>query len=124
MTACNHKTLFDHTSNGWRYPNGKLAWNCSNCGATGPWTDSWSYYGNIECLKCQTASMDWVACSDKCAMEMHTKNGTKPVLMDDCVSVVGRERPAGRPRKKRMTIRDKARAYDQFVAEGKIKVEQ
>lgn len=120
MPSCNHKTFLDHTSNGWRYPTGKLAWNCTNCGAVGPWTETWTYYGSIECLHCQTASMDWVACSEKCALDLHAKHGTKPVFMDDRVSIVGRNRETRKPRKKRMTIRDKANAYDQLVAEGKI----
>lgn len=70
---CTHKTFIDHTSDGYRYPNGKLAWKCSECGLVGPWSDSWSYWGSLECPKCQTADIDWVACSSKCAKALKAK---------------------------------------------------
>lgn len=96
--SCTHKTWTDHTT-GVRTPDGRNTWICSHCGAIGVWTESWSYYGNLECLKCQTASMEWVACSRECAIAL---NGGR----------VPRESPISEDRK--------AAAYDRLVAEGKV----
>jgi hypothetical protein len=42
-------------------------WTCSHCGAKGEWTDTWSYWGSLECKYCWMADMEWVACSAACA---------------------------------------------------------
>ena len=116
---CDHKTFLNHTNDGERYPDGKLVWHCSGCGLVGPWTESWRYYGNLECLKCQTADMEFVACSDKCWQELCAKHGvpSEPVKHR---RGGGKQEVQRVTRKRRMTIRQKAEAYDQLVAEGKV----
>ena len=71
--ACSHKTAHDFCE---RHADGSRTWTCSKCGTRGPWTDSWRYYGNIECSSCWMASMDAVACSEACAADW-PKEGEK-----------------------------------------------
>ena len=61
---CKHKIIPDHIT---KKVDGKWIWQCSSCKEEGPWTESHSSYGNIECETCGFAEMDWVACSDTCA---------------------------------------------------------
>jgi hypothetical protein len=60
---CKHKTYRDHTLNPEVRP---LIWRCTACGKTGVWTETWSYFGSIECRICWTADMLFVACSAAC----------------------------------------------------------
>ena len=70
---CAHKTLHDHaTQSGER-----KIWCCSNCGWTSWWSDSWGYFGNLECKHCWTAQVDVVWCSEECAHQLAT---TRPEL--------------------------------------------
>lgn len=110
--TCTHKTFADHTLPE-RDADGRLVWVCSHCGAVGRWDEQWSYLGNIECRECQTAAMEWVACSRACAKVLNGGKVPKPVEED-------KPRAPRQPRKRRMTIRDKAAAYDQLVREGKV----
>lgn len=68
---CNHKTISDH-SNMMPATNKRL-WVCSNCGGRAYWGPTWSYWGNIECPKCWTADIEWVACCDACAGKLREK---------------------------------------------------
>ena len=68
--ACRHKTAEDFST---LYPPGPASaearvtiWTCSVCGARGRWTDSWQWYGLIECLSCGLEAIDHVVCSDDC----------------------------------------------------------
>jgi len=69
---CPHKTIEDHKVKMGEH----FYWVCTNCGEYGRWNVKWSYWGSYECRKCQTAAIDWVACSDKCAERlMRGKDG-------------------------------------------------
>ncbi len=72
---CTHQTQRDHTLR--KRVNGRLVWKCSVCEKTGHWTDTWTYYGNIECKRCGWTQIDWVACSDRC------KNRFKEFQLDN-----------------------------------------
>ncbi len=50
-------------------------WRCSGCSTEGPWSKSWTYYGNMECKHCGYAHMDWVACSAECAKKRPRRPG-------------------------------------------------
>lgn len=59
----NHKTLHDHS---FRREDGVLIWICSACNKRAPWSESWSYFGSIECPRCWVANIERVFCSDAC----------------------------------------------------------
>ena len=66
--TCKHKTFHDHTLH--QLVDGKSVWVCSACGKDGFWSDSWAYWGSIECAKCGFAAMESVACSTACAEKL------------------------------------------------------
>jgi len=53
-------------------------WICTNCGIRESWTERWSYWGNWECRKCWAQSIDWVACSEKCARKLRAESEGSP----------------------------------------------
>lgn len=52
----------------------KRLWTCSNCKAHGLWTESWGYFGTMECSKCWVANIEFVACSDECLKALAEKH--------------------------------------------------
>lgn len=71
MIDCHHKTFADFTTG--RGSDGRLLWKCSDCGKVAHWGEEWRYFGNIECLKCGTASIQSVHCED-CAKKLPTED--------------------------------------------------
>lgn len=67
MKLCSHKTQVDHVVN---FDDIPRIWRCSHCGKTDYWSDSWTYYGNIECKICWATRIDFVACSETCLKEL------------------------------------------------------
>ena len=65
MSDCTHKVAADHMTHVVA-ANGRRVWRCSHCQMTDTWGKSWSYFGNIECIKCQRVRVDAVACSERC----------------------------------------------------------
>lgn len=70
---CAHKDLNDHST---READGRRLWTCSYCAKKAHWDEDWSYFGNIECSKCWTASIDEVRCGDCEATGKHKKAQT------------------------------------------------
>jgi hypothetical protein len=79
-----HKTLVDHS----RLDGETRLWTCSVCRAEAPWSESWGYWGNIECTNCWATRMDEVWCSEACRQVVLS---SKPVEQ--------KRRKPGRPRK-------------------------
>lgn len=111
---CRHKTFLDHTNGGERDADKRLIWRCSRCVQVGTWNDSWRYYGNVECLKCQTADIEFVACSEQCWQELCAEHSipSEPVKYR---RGGGKHEITRVTRKRRMTIREKAAAYDKLM---------
>ena len=61
--VCTHKVASDHVAR--RDVGGQRWWRCSECGVVALWGDRWIYFGNVECLQCQTQRVDTVLCG-KC----------------------------------------------------------
>jgi len=84
--ACKHKTMVDHTAkvygtdDTYRYHDGKPAWTCSVCGRVGRWTESWGFFGNLECTKCGMACIDVVWCSDACKSKIKRVGANRAVV--------------------------------------------
>lgn len=71
--SCKHWTLEHHSV---RRSDGSRSWRCSCCGTIGPWSESWSYYGSMECKRCWMADIEWVACSAACAELLRSGKAT------------------------------------------------
>lgn len=54
------------------FKDGKL-WICSACGKREPWSESWGYFGNIECTKCMSPAIEYVVCSDACRAQLEAR---------------------------------------------------
>lgn len=67
MKFCDHKIPADHRRG--------EDWICSRCGKVGRWGPSWGYYGNVECMRCGWAQIDFVWCSDACRGELEAGRG-------------------------------------------------
>jgi len=61
---CHHLTADDHSV---VTSTGRRRWTCTICGRTALWDEDWGYFGNVECLNCWRARIDYVVCSDRCA---------------------------------------------------------
>jgi hypothetical protein len=72
---CTHKTRLDFTQG--RDEQGRQIWRCSNCGKLGVWTDSWGYWGNLECRRCETAEIERVWCSDECKERLEQRGNSE-----------------------------------------------
>lgn len=68
---CSHKTAHDFSHE----TKHRRPWTCSHCERIEPWGESWGYYGDIECRRCGTQRIDFVACSDACARELLAAEG-------------------------------------------------
>lgn len=75
--SCAHKTIRDHSTAA-RDPQERRVWTCSHCKTRAPWDDTWGYYGNHECLTCQTAQIDFVWCSEACRKALAEKHKLAP----------------------------------------------
>lgn len=73
--ACAHKNFTDHST---RAADKSLIWTCSHCDSRKKWGPDHGYYGNHECLHCQTAQIDFVWCSEACRKALAEKHRIKP----------------------------------------------
>lgn len=73
---CTHKTIDDHSVG---VTHKHTLWICSVCKRQFRWEEGVSsYFGNMECLKCGTASIDAVCCSPACQGIKESEDRTKP----------------------------------------------
>lgn len=86
--GCAHKTIADHSV----LLGERRLWTCSNCRAASTWAESWGYFGNMECRRCQTAQIDFVYCSDACKTALAVTRG----LETERPSSWPARRPSGR----------------------------
>jgi len=73
--ACKHKTIFNHVPHG--IIKKPQTWVCSICKIWFKWSDKASYFGNMECPKCQATRIDAVVCSDACRKAYDQKTRRK-----------------------------------------------
>ena len=90
-TPCNHKTFSDFPER----VGEKLKWKCSHCGKSDFWSDSWGYFGSLECTSCCLANMQFVACSADCMKALKEKHN----IVDERVKKP-KEKAAPRPKRK------------------------
>lgn len=89
--TCKHKTYADFSV----MVGDKRRWTCSHCGKSDFWSESWGYFGTMECTKCSVADIDFVACSDECMKVLAEKHK----LVDERVKKP-KEKAAPRPKRK------------------------
>lgn len=61
------KFVDDHSTMG---TDGVRRWRCAGCGTIAPWGPSWGSQGILECPDCGRQHVDFVACSNACAVKV------------------------------------------------------
>jgi len=84
--SCSHKTRENHSrfrqlcgvGDANFVPGGQRVWKCSSCGTEEVWSDSWTWFGALECKQCGWSTIDFVACSKDCLDRLSKRRKPEP----------------------------------------------